>query len=219
MARSKNREQIEFENRKQLFKLGGLVFGVLVIIAIVAWIIEAPKTAKVNVLVAPLDAKVTIGGKSFRNGTYRIEPGTYDVEISRDEFGSYSGQIVTEAGKVTRLYMCLQKNEDNDAYYESHQKDYEACYTVQEYQSEKAEKDTYSDPVFSVAPYHNYDKGFYIDPYIADDNSVRIRITLITCNTERAEGLKQNALEWLGGKGIDTSKYDYDYQSCAYGDE
>ena len=219
MSRPKTREQIQFENRKNLFKLGGIIFGILAVIAIIVWIIEAPKTAKINVLVAPLDAKVTIGGKQFKNGTHRIEPGTYDVEIKRDDFGDYTGQIVAEKGKTTRLYVCLEKNEDSVAYYESHQKDYEACYTVQEYTAEKIEKEKYSDPVFSVAPYHNYDKGFYIDPYIANDGSVRIRISLLTGNPERAEGLKQNALEWLGGKGIKTEDYQYDYKSCAYGDE
>lgn len=221
MARSKTREQTQFERRKQLIKLGAIVFALLVVVALVAWIIESPKTAKITVLVAPTDATVTIGGKRFRNGTHRIEPGTYDVEITRVDFGSYSGQITATAGQTERLYVCLEKNEDNDAYYDAdaNQKDYEACYTVQEYQAEQLEKETYSDPVFAVAPYHNYQKGFYIDPYIADDESVHIRITLITCLAERAEGLKQNALEWLGGKGIDTSKYPLEYKSCAYGDK
>ncbi len=219
MARSKTRAQIQFEQRKQLIKLGAIGFALLVVVAIVAWIIESPKTAKITVLVAPTDATVTIGGKRFKNGTHRIEPGTYDVEIKRDDFGAYSGQITATAGQTERLYVCLKKNEDNDAYYAANQEDYEACYTVQEYQAERLEKETYSDPVFAVAPYHNFQKGFYIDPYIADDESVRIRITLITCLPERAEGLKQNALEWLGGKGIDTNQYPLEYKSCAYGDK
>ena len=32
MAKPKTREQIEFENRKNIFKLGALVFAVLVIV-------------------------------------------------------------------------------------------------------------------------------------------------------------------------------------------
>ena len=72
MAKPKTREQIEFENRKNIFKLGALVFAVLVIVAIIGWIIEAPKTAKINVLVAPTDAKVTIGGKKFNNRCFLL---------------------------------------------------------------------------------------------------------------------------------------------------
>lgn len=219
MAKPKTREQIEFENRKNIFKLGALVFAVLVVVAIIGWIIEAPKTAKINVLVAPTDAKVTIGGKKFNNGTHRIEPGTYDVEITRDEFEGYSGQITVEKGKTGRLYVCLEKTEGNSEYYDTHERDYQTCYTVQEYLSEQKDKEKYTDPIYSVAPYHNYNKGFYIDPYAEDDGTIKIQMTLITCNEERAEGLKQNAIEWLQGKGIKTDDYEFIYKSCAYGDE
>lgn len=219
MPRPKTREQFEFENRKRFFKLGIMVFAVLVFIAIVGWIINAPKTAKLNILVAPTDAKVTVGGKKFNNGTHRIEPGTYDIEITRDEFESYTGQVTVESGKTEKLYVCLQKIDGNDEYYDAHEKDYQTCYTVQEYLAEKLDSEKYTDPIFKVAQYSSYDKGFYISPYLTEDNEARVIIRLVTCSAERAEGLKQNAMEWLRGQGIKTEDYEFEYKSCAYGDD
>ena len=207
---------MQFENRKRLIKLGIILFGVLVVVAIIGWIIESPKTGKINILVAPTSAKITIGGKQFKNGTHRIEPGTYNITISKDNFKSYSGQITIEKRKTERLYVCLEVDNDDKTYYETHSQDGDVCYTVQEYLAEKADKEKYSDPVFKVAPYHSYDEGFYIDPYVADDNSVGIHITLVTCNEERADGLKRNAIEWLQEKAIDVNNYKIDYKSCAY---
>lgn len=214
------KQDIQYENRKKTFMLGAIIFGILVVVAIIACIIELPKTSRLTILVAPVDATVKIGGKKMSNGTHRIEPGTYDVEISRNDFGSYTGQITLKENKTEKLYVCLEKNEGNDEYYDSHQKDYEACYTVQEHMAEKHDQEKNNrDPIFKIAPYHNYEKGFYIDPYFDEEEKVHIKISLVTCNKERAEGLKENALNWLAGKGVVISNYEIEYSSCAYGDD
>lgn len=218
MTKPKTREQAQFENRKRMIKFGIGVFGVIVVVAIIGWLVEAPKTGKLNILVAPTSAEITIGGQRFKNGTHRIEPGTYDVSITKDEFKNYSGQITVKKGETERLFVCLD-SENDDNYYENHPEDDKVCYSVQEYLVEKKDADKYTDPIFKVAPYHSYDKGFYIDPFIAEDNSVGINITLVTCSSERAEGLKQNAMEWLRGKAITVENYTINYRSCAYNNE
>lgn len=191
--------------------------AVIIALVVIFWVIEAPKTGKVDVVVAPIDATVKIGDKSFNNGNHRIEPGTYNVNITKEGFGSYSGQITIEDGKTEKLYVCLEKNENNTDYYSSHQKDADACWQVEEYNFERLEGEKYQDPIFKIAPFHSYSRGFYVDPYLEDDRA-HIKITLVTCVADRAEGLKQNAIEWLTGKGIDINKYPVEYTSCAYGD-
>lgn len=218
MTKPKTREQAQFEHRKRIIKLGIGIFVILVVIAIIGWIVEAPKTGKLYVLVAPVSAEVTVGGQQFNNGTHRIEPGTYDVQIEKEGFESYSGQVTVKKGETERLFVCLDRDNDDD-YYKNNPEDEKVCYTVQEYLAEKMTAEKYTDPIFKVTPYHSYDRGFYIDPYLADDNSVKINITLVTCNPERAEGLKQNAIKWLQGKAIITENYEINYRSCAYNNE
>ena len=201
---------------KRIVLIIAAVFALIVVIFTIYWIIEAPKTATIDVVVAPVSANIKVGNIQFHNGQHRIEPGTYNVEISKDGFGSYSGTITLEKGQTEKLYVCLQKNENNTEYYSNNQEDADACWQVEEYEFEKLEGEKYKDPIFQVAPFHSYSRGFYIDPYLEEDDSVHIKITLVTCLAERAEGLKQNALEWLSNKKIDVNKYEIEYSSCAY---
>ena len=205
-------------NVKRIIIIAAVVFAVIALAATVYFVIEAPKTANIDIVVAPVSATVTIGEKNFGNGKHRIEPGTYNVQITKDGFSGYTGQITIEAGKTEKLYVCLEKNENNTDYYASHQEDANACWQVEEYNFEKLEGEKYSDPIFNVAPYHSYSRGFYIDPYFDEEDRVRIKITLVTCLVDRADGLKRNAEEWLSQKGIDVEKYRIEYSSCAYGD-
>lgn len=193
-----------------------VVIVAIIAVALIYWIIESPKTGKVDIVVAPVSSTVKIGDKTFKNGNHRIEPGTYDVSISKDGFGSYTGKITIEDGKTEKLYVCLEKDENNTDYYSSHQEDADACWQVEEYNFERLEGEKYKDPIFMVAPFHSYSRGFYIDPFL-DGDQAHIKITLITCLADRAEGLKQNAIEWLSGKGIDLNNYPVEYSSCAYG--
>ena len=190
-------------SKKRIILIIAVVFALIAVFATIYWIIEAPKTATIDVVVAPVSATVKVGGVQYRNGQHRIEPGTYNVEISKDGFGSYSGTVTLEKGQTEKIYVCLQKNENNTEYYEKNE-------------FEKLEGEKYKDPIFQVAPFHSYSRGFYIDPYFDDDDSVHIKVTLVTCIVERANGLKQNALDWLTSKNIDVNKYEIEYSSCAY---
>jgi len=207
------------ENRKKILLLSGIGFALIVMILFFVWLIEVPKTGKIEVVVAPTSAEILIGGKPFRNGTYRIEPGAYDVEITKDGFEKYADQITVTKDATTPLMVCLAKNEGNDEYYAANEEDQKVCYTVEEYLAEKLEEEKFgSEEIFNVAPYHSYEKGFYIDPYFDENDKVHIKITLVTCSAERAEGLKQNALEWLKNQNVNLDKYALEYSSCAYGD-
>ena len=218
MAKRKSHNKIDTIEVKRIIVIVASIIALIAIIATVYWIIEAPKTGRLNIVVAPVSSSIEVGGKRLGNGNHHIEPGTYDVKITKDGFSSYEAQVTIEDGKTENIYICLQKNEGNEEYYSSHEEDANACYQVEEYTIEKLEGEKYSDPIFKVAPYHSYTKGFYIDPYLDEEDQVHIKITLKTCIAERAEGLKKNSHEWLSARGIDVDKYQIEYSSCAYGD-
>ena len=97
------------EKQKKLVRLTAVfiitAFIGIVIYSIVHLIINADKTATIEVLVAPSDSVLTIDGKVFPTDTkIRIKPGTYAVKIEKDGFISYNGSIKASDGEISYLY-------------------------------------------------------------------------------------------------------------------
>ena len=75
-------------NTKRTLIIAVAVFVAIAIIFSVYWVvIESPKTATIDIVVAPVSADVKVGNVRFNNGKHRIEPGTYDVGITKEGFG------------------------------------------------------------------------------------------------------------------------------------
>lgn len=97
--------------------VGGV--GVLVLlIAAGVLISNLGQPAYVDILVAPIDAKVMIGGVEYRNATYEMEPGEYVAEISREGYGTKEFEIKVERGKTVGLYAYLDPVNDDFSEYE-----------------------------------------------------------------------------------------------------
>ena len=86
-----------------------LVFAVLIIGAVVAipLIIDSQKSATLNLFIVPTDAKITVDGKEFKNGNYRLNPGSVTVSIEKDGFESKSLSVNLEPNKTTLVYLPL----------------------------------------------------------------------------------------------------------------
>lgn len=205
------REDRYSKNKKILF-IGAVVLFILVAIAIVvAWLISAPKTATIEVTVAPSDATILIGGKKYRNGTYKIEPGDYSVDIQKDNFSPYASEFTVKKDEIYRVIACLNPLDGNN-WYDENKEDSEVCRTVAELASEEYKKDTLTEDIFSVVPYHSYDDGFNIDAALgADGEKTTIKISLLSCREQRREALKENALTWLKNHNVDVEKYEIEY--------
>lgn len=102
-----------------------LIFVVLAVSAAIAipLIIDSQKSATLNLFVVPTDAKITIDGKEFKNGNYRLAPGAVTVSIEKDGFESKSLSVNLEPNKTTLVYLplfcadssliCYLNDEDN----------------------------------------------------------------------------------------------------------
>ena len=78
--------------------------------------------------------------------------------------------------------------------------------------SKRIEKnETMTDPIFSITPYHNDDKRYYIDSVLNQDNSITIKIKPLSCKADFKKILKQNALNFLKANKIDLDKYKIEY--------
>lgn len=114
-------------NKKRLI----IISVVLATIAITITILNVLKNAQLNVLVAPLDAKIYINNKEFKNGTYRFYPGEVSVRIEREgmETKEYTIELKSNHTEVLHEFL-LGQGEDKFDLYNHSLADYEALKLV-----------------------------------------------------------------------------------------
>jgi hypothetical protein len=175
--------------------------------------------ATLKVLVAPDDAKVLIGGKRYRNGEHHIKPGEYEVKITRDGFEEYTSQVSIEEKGYGEVYLCMN-NTDGVDWYSNNEKYAHLCDVVNEHQYDKEMAEKFSDKIFSVTPFHSYEKGFNIDAQLNEETKkITVTIEPLSCRYERAKALEKNALEWLEKAGVNPSDYTIEYYEPCVGEQ
>lgn len=106
-----------------------LIIDVIAIIAVIGILIwNATKTATINFNIAPVNAKIQIDGRGdYSNGTYRAQPGTHEITISRDGLTTKTFTLDLKSGYDATLTTFLSNNGNFEFYelkdnYESFQK-------------------------------------------------------------------------------------------------
>ena len=130
----------QMSNRIKLIIAGVVIFVIAVIAILIAWIINIPKTATIEVIVAPSDAKILIGEKRYKNGTHKIEPGDYSIAVTRDDFSPYASEFSIEEGETKKLLVCLNEI-DGNTWYDEHKEDDDICRKAAELASEEYKKE------------------------------------------------------------------------------
>ena len=200
----------QMSNRIKLIIAGVVIFVIAVIAILIAWIINIPKTATIEVIVAPSDAKILIGEKRYKNGTHKIEPGDYSIAVTRDNFSPYASEFSIEEGETKKLLVCLNEI-DGNTWYDEHKEDDDICRKAAELASEEYKKEKQTADIYSVTPYNSYDDGFNIVAYEDEEKGTIIKITLLSCKEARREALKPNALDWLKRHNVDPEQYTIEY--------
>lgn len=200
----------QMSNRIKLIIAGVVIFVIAVIAILIAWIINIPKTATIEVIVAPSDAKILIGEKRYKNGTHKIEPGDYSIAVTRDNFSPYASEFSIEEGETKKLLVCLNEI-DGNTWYDEHKEDDDICRKAAELASEEYKKEKQTADVYSVTPYNSYDDGFNIVAFEDEEKGTIIKITLLSCKEARREALKPNALDWLKKHNVDPEQYTIEY--------
>jgi hypothetical protein len=200
----------QMSNRIKLIIAGVVIFVIAVIAILIAWIINIPKTATIEVIVAPSDAKILIGEKRYKNGTHKIEPGDYSIAVTRDDFSPYASEFSIKEGETKKLLVCLNEI-DGNTWYDEHKEDDDICRRAAELASEEYKKEKQTADIYSVTPYNSYDDGFNIVAYEDEEKGTIVKITLLSCKEARREALKPNALEWLKKHNVDPEQYTIEY--------
>lgn len=198
-------------SRTTLIKIATAAFFALVVYIIAIFIIDLPKTAKVKILVSPVDSKITLNQEAYSAGEKKIKPGDYKIKIEREGFKTQETEIKISKGDQKYIYYCLTPEDNNKKWFKEHQKDDEVCNQIEQALNEIEKNETMTDPIFSITPYHNDDKRYYIDSILNQDNSITIKIKPLSCKADFKKILKQNALNFLKANKIDLNKYKIEY--------
>ena len=204
--------------------LGALIYSTI------EMIINHDKTATIEILIAPSDAKVEIDGRTFpTKSTIKIRPGTYAVKIEKDGFISFNGSIKANADETSYLYEFLNEENENGTYYKDNEQD---SLRAQQISDKKADlfHENYNgtDQIWNITPYDDYASGYKIWaekgsnesnlPSVSgntNSDKITINIYLYTCSDDRLAKLKQSALDYLEEKKIKIENYTIKYSNCS----
>ena len=116
-----------------------IIVAVLAIfLVIIPLIKDATRLAFLDVLVAPVDATITINGEKYNNAVYEMEPGHYAATVSKENFKSVTVEFDLKKGETTGLYLYLEPTNDDWEVYEQteNQASMEALLRLNNYNSD-----------------------------------------------------------------------------------
>ena len=219
--KKENLFRFDSNTKQKKFVKYSLIFLIAVFIGIFIYstaslIINADKTATIEVLVAPSDSTLTIDGRNFpTKTTIRIKPGTYSVKIEKDGFISYNNSITAEDKRTVYLYEYLNEEDENGTFYQNNEEENQR---TQQIYNKKAdlfhEEYTGTDNIWNITPYDNYNQGYRIFAEKDDNKKILVNIYLYTCSDSKIEDLKTKALNYLKENNINPENYVIEYSSC-----
>lgn len=153
------------ENQVPALILTSLVFiaFVLVITAL-----SLTPTARIEVLVAPASATVTINGKTYKNGTYDLPKGNLTVKIEKNGFTTKEYAFNSESS--SKLYDYLTAEDGSLNWYLEHQDDALILTAVGDYVAEiLSARSSANYPILEKLP-------IIVSEYDAEDKFMEFRI-------------------------------------------
>ena len=202
--------------RKRLVAVGFWVvaFVIMILIVILIAVIEGRKSVTLDILVAPRSATIKINDEIYKNGTYHVEPGEYELSITHDELEPYYEKLDFYGGENVKLYLYLTGKDGDMSWYLKHTDDDMLLNTIGDYYAnEDSKKYVASDPIFKITPHYDYNNGFRVNAARGSEGT-EIIVYLYTCDENRLENLKNNAKNWLEKNQIVLDNYDLTYKYC-----
>lgn len=204
--------------KKKLIIIYSIFIAVILIGFLIWWLLIKDNTATLEILVAPSSSKILINNKKYTNGTYKLKPGKYSVEISKDNFESYSGSILLNQNETTKLYQALKQKDGSSSWYIKNNKDDIIQTAIGDQKTKTVQENlTTKYPILKYIPYSNSVNNIFIykidTQFDSNNNLEYINILLNTCSTSSINQYKTNALDWIKSKGINPSDYVIKYST------
>ncbi len=218
----RNLFRFESNNKQKKYVKATFIFIIVLFIGVLIYsiinlIINADKTATIDILVAPADATLTIDGKTYpTEATIKIKPGTYSVKIEKDGFISYNGSINALDQQTAYIYEYLNENDEKGTYYKNHEEDLARTQQISDKKADVFHEEyTGTDEIWNVTPYDDYSSGYKIYAEKDENGKIIVNIYLYTCSDSKVEKLKEKAHDYLEEKKINLNKYTFNYSNCS----
>ena len=148
-----------------------IIFSVLIFITLILFIValSLKDTTEVEIRIAPSSATVTIDGKEYQNGTFRISSGNHQVKIEKAGFEAKEFSFNT--AETTKVYSYLIETDGSYNWYLNHQDDALLLTSIGDYESHlKSASYAKKYPISTILPiiYANYDEAYNYTEYRID---------------------------------------------------
>lgn len=208
-------EDIERKKIRKLIYVA--VAGALVIIGVSAYFIirNIQMNATLDLLVAPVSAEVKINGRTYNNGKHKFDPGTINVEITKEGFRAQNYTIDLPSNKTTKLYTYLVQNDGSLDWYINHQEDQMIMTMIGDAKAdEEGKKYTEEFPAIQGLPiiYVDYLSGPYTDFRVDGGKFPGCKKDFCIKITDTAGNGYEKALNMIRERGYDPDNYEVIYE-------
>ena len=192
----------------------GLIALTFVTVILFITAISMKDTTEIEIRVAPISATVSIDGKTYQNGTFRIPSGIHNVKIEKSGF--QTKEFTFDTNVSDKLYSYLVENDGSYNWYLNHNEDSLLLTSIGDYESKIASGNyTKNYPIIQVLPiiYANYDKEYNYTEYRIDGGSFDdCKTDFCIKITDTTGGNYDAAIEKIRETGFNPNNYQILYE-------
>lgn len=183
-----------------------IIFGTIIGLCFVGLVSVSVLQKKPNLVIeiAPNGALITVDGKKISKTTLFIAPGKHSLVARLDGFAGNEQTFTTETGKTTNLIVLLDPNTPAGEKYlrENPREQFNREALGGKLSAQLSTATTAKNPILASLPF--IDRLFRVD-YGASVKNPKDPLAVALFVTFYSEQGKQEALEWLQFKGVDTT--------------
>lgn len=192
----------------------GLITLTFVTVILFITAISMKDTTEIEIRVAPISATVSIDGKTYQNGTFRIPSGIHNVKIEKSGF--QTKEFTFDTNVSDKLYSYLVENDGSYNWYLNHNEDSILLTSIGDYESKIASGNyTKNYPIIQILPiiYANYDKEYNYTEYRIDGGSFDdCKTDFCIKITDTTGGNYDAAIEKIRETGFNPNNYQILYE-------
>ena len=201
---------------KRIITGGVIAVAAILLVSLIYIILDYKRTAKLDILVAPLSAEILVDGEKYENGVHEFEPGEVRVMISKEGFIAKEMNVELKANETVKLYTYLMPVDGSLDWYLNHEEDQMILNSIGDAKANEDSKIyTIDNPIVEVLPiiYANYDEDWNYTEFRVDggefdecDEDFCLKIT------DTTGGNYDFALSLVREKGFELSDYEIIYE-------